>query len=155
MARPSKYEPVFPETAQKLCKLGATDVEIADFLGIAVSTLYEWKHLHPEFSEALKTGKEAADERVTRSLYHRAVGYTFDAVKIFMPAGATDPVYAPYREHVPPDATSMIFWLKNRQPDQWRDKSEHEHTGKDGAPLVPTINVTIGRAEPAPSPEAG
>lgn len=155
MARPSKYEPAFAETAQKLCKLGATDVEIADFLDVAVSTLYLWKHAHPEFSEALKVGKDLADERVQRSLYHRAVGYSFDAVKIFMPAGASEPVYAPYREHVPPDATSMIFWLKNRQADKWRDKSEHEHTGANGAPLVPTINVTIGSPESAPAPEAG
>ena len=51
----------------------------------------------------------------------RANGYTYDAVKIFMPAGAKKPVYAPYREHVPPDTTAAIFWLKNRDPAHWRD----------------------------------
>ena len=67
-----------------------------------------------DFCRALKVGKQEADERVSRSLYMRGVGYSYDAVKIFMPAGAKKPVYAPYVEHVPPDVTACIFWLKNR-----------------------------------------
>jgi hypothetical protein len=76
---------------------------------------------HPEFMQALKVGKSEADDRVERSLYQRAVGYTYPAVKIFMPAGAKTPIYAPYDEHVPPDVTAGIFWSKNRRPDKWRD----------------------------------
>jgi hypothetical protein len=76
---------------------------------------------HAQFSGALKVGKNEADDRVERSLYQRAVGYTYDAVKIFMPAGAKAPIYAPYVEHVPPDVTAVIFWSKNRRPDRWRD----------------------------------
>src|SRR5690606_5859616 len=83
---------------------------------------------HEEFCQALKEAKAEADRRVEASLYHRAVGYSFDAVKIFMPAGARAPVHAPYREHVPPDTTAAIFWLKNRQPEGWRDKREMEVT---------------------------
>jgi len=49
------------------------------------------------------------------------VGYSYDSVKIFMPAGAKAPIYAPYVEHVPPDTTAAIFWLKNRDPAHWRD----------------------------------
>jgi hypothetical protein len=44
-----------------------------------------------------------------------------------MPAGAKKPVYAPYREHVPPDTTAAIFWLKNRDPARWRDAWQLEH----------------------------
>jgi hypothetical protein len=58
----------------------------------------------------------------------RAVGYSFDSVKIFMPAGAKKPIYAPYVEHMPPDPTSMIFWLKNRDPARWRDVQALEHS---------------------------
>lgn len=128
MARPSKYDPKFPEQARKLCLLGATDLEIADFFGVSVASLYRWKNEHPAFCEALKEAKAEADKRVEESLYHRALGYSHDAVKIFMPAGATEPVHAPYREHYPPDTTAAIFWLKNRQPDRWRDKHEVEVT---------------------------
>lgn len=124
--RPTDYRPEFPEEAKALCERGATDLELADHFGIASSTLYTWKHAHPEFSEAIKAGKEAADERVERSLYHRAVGYSFDAVKILVDKG--QPVYAPYREHVPPSDTAAIFWLKNRRPKEWREKQEVEHT---------------------------
>ena len=53
---------------------------------------------------------------------------TYDAVKIFMPAGAKKPIYAPYVEHMPPDPTSMIFWLKNRDPARWRDAWQVEHS---------------------------
>jgi hypothetical protein len=61
---------------------------------------------HEDFGRALKLGKAEVDIRVARSLYTRAVGYDCEAVKIFMPAGATKPVYAPYIEHVPPDVTA-------------------------------------------------
>lgn len=127
--RPPIYDASYVKQAVKLCALGATDVDLADFFGVDVRTIYRWKLDHDEFCQALKSGKEAADERVERSLYHKAVGYTHDAVKIFMPAGAASPVYAPYREHVPPDTTAGIFWLKNRRPDTWRDKSIQEHSG--------------------------
>ncbi len=129
--RPSKYKSEYVEQASHLCRLGATDQEIADFFHVDNTTIWRWKSSFPEFCNALKSGKEAADERVERSLYHKAVGYTHDAVKIFMPAGAEKPVYAKYREHVPPDTTAGIFWLKNRRSDEWRDRSEqvvrHEH----------------------------
>jgi hypothetical protein len=52
---------------------------------------------------------------------------SYDAVKIFMPAGAKAPIYTPYVEHVPPDVTACIFWLKNRRPQDWRDVQQMEH----------------------------
>lgn len=125
--RPTSYKPEFVEQARKLCELGATDADLADFFGVRRETIWAWAQKHEEFSNTLKVGKAAADERVERSLYHRAVGYTFAAVKIFMPANAPGPVYAPYQEHVPPDTTAAIFWLKNRRAQDWRDVHKHEH----------------------------
>jgi len=130
MARPSKYQPEFIEQARKLALLGAIDREIADFFDVAESTLYLWKLEHPEFSEALKRGKEAADDRVERSLYHRAIGYSHDSVKMFQAGGVV--ISEPFVEHYPPDTTAAIFWLKNRRPAQWRDKVQQELSGPDG-----------------------
>lgn len=124
--RPSSYKPEFAEQTRKLCELGATDAEIADFFEVSKATITTWKAAHPDFLASLKAGKDLADERVERSLYHKAIGYTFEAVKIF-PGGADGPVYAPYTEHVPPDTTACIFWLKNRRQQQWRDVHKHEH----------------------------
>lgn len=119
--RPTSYKVEYAEQAKKLCLLGATDQEIADFFEVHAATVYRWKHDHDEFCEALKAGKESADERVERSLYQKAIGYEQDEVKIFMPGGASEPVYAPFRAKIAPDTTAAIFWLKNRRSAQWRD----------------------------------
>ena len=133
MARPTKYKAEYAEQARKLCLLGATDQEIADFFDVEVRTIHRWKAAHEEFCHALKAGKEQADERVERSLYQKAIGYEQDEVKIFMPAGAEAPVYADYRAKIAPDTTAAIFWLKNRRPDRWRDKRDLDHTSSDGS----------------------
>ena len=138
------YRAEYAKQAEKLCRLGATDADLADFFGVTVRTILNWQTWHEPFFRALKSGKSAADDRVERSLYQRAVGYTHDAVKIFMPAGAKAPVFAEYREHVPPDTTACIFWLKNRRREEWRDKIDHEHTGTDDGP------IQIGRFVLAP-----
>lgn len=124
--RPAKYDPAFATQAEKLCNLGATDADLADFFGVATRTIERWKGEHEEFCRALKDAKEVADQRVERSLYQRAVGYQVDSVKIFMPAGAAEPVYAEFRENVQPDVTAAIFWLKNRKGDVWKDKKDVE-----------------------------
>ena len=136
--RPSKYDPSYPKQAGKLCDLGATDAEIAAFFEVSVSTISLWKNTYPEFSEALRDGKKNADDRVVRSLYQRAIGFEHEAVKIFMPAGASEPVYAPYMERVHADTTAAIFWLKNRRKDEWRDK--HEISGDPDRPLAMEIS---------------
>lgn len=128
--RPSDYKDDYAKQVTKLAELGATDQEVADFFEIDVRTVYRWKHDYPEFCQALKVGKEVADERVERSLYQKAIGYEQDEVKIFMPGGASEPVYAPFRAKIAPDTTAAIFWLKNRRSQQWRDKQEHEHSGE-------------------------
>ena len=138
MARPTDYKPEYADQATKLAALGATDQEVADFFDVDVRTVYRWKHDHDAFCQALKAGKTVADERVARSLYQKAIGYEQDEVKIFMPAGAEGPVYAPFRAKVAPDTTAAIFWLKNRRPDEWRDKRETEISGPDGGPIPVT-----------------
>lgn len=127
--RPSKYKPEFAEQAKQLTDLGATDRELCAFFKVAESTLNLWKLKYPEFSESLKLGKEMADRRVEQSLYHRARGYSHEAVKILMTKDGA--VYREeYIEHYPPDTTAAIFWLKNRKSAEWRDKQEVEHSGK-------------------------
>lgn len=125
VGRPTDYKLEFVEQVKKLCLLGATDIEIADFFGVSVATIYRWSIKYPDFCEARTLAKELADNRVERSLYHRAIGYTFEAEEIFQYQGEV--VRAKVRKHVPPDTSSMIFWLKNRRRDQWRDIQRIEH----------------------------
>lgn len=133
--RPTDYKDAYTDQARKLCRLGAKNVELAEFFEVSDTTIQNWMGAHPEFMAAIKEGREFADVHVAESLYHRATGYEHDAVKIFMPANAADPVYAPYRERYAPDTAAAIFWLKNRRPDLWRDRQHTELTGKDGGPI--------------------
>lgn len=128
--RPSKYKPEYCLAVKAMARLGMTDAQMSKEIGVSEVTLNAWKKEHPEFLKALKDGKEEPDQAVERSLFERATGYVNkNAVKIFMPANAEEPVYAPYEEHVAPDVTAQIFWLKNRRPDRWRDRQEVEHSG--------------------------
>lgn len=141
MARPSKFKPEFIAQAEKLCKLGATDMELADFFDVEVRTLYRWKSENEQFCQALKAGKDEADDRVERSLYARANGYEHDEVEIRVVGRAI--VQTPIRKYYPPDTTAAIFWLKNRRAAEWREVKAVELTGADGGPVQQSIAVTF------------
>jgi hypothetical protein len=124
--RPSDFKPEYIEQAEQLCKLGATDQEVADFFKVSARTLYRWKGENEQFCQALKTGKSVADERVERSLFSRAIGYEHEEVDIRVIANAI--VKTPIRKYYPPDTTAAIFWLKNRRGQDWRDVKEVKMT---------------------------
>lgn len=132
--RRTAYKPQYADQARKLCELGATDMELAEFFTIDIRTVYRWKHEHNEFCQAVIVGKESLDDRVERSLYQRAVGYSFNSEKIFHCQGSV--TRADTIEHVPPDPGAALNWLKNRRGDKWRDKQDHEHSGPNGGPIV-------------------
>jgi len=127
IGRPTKYKTEFAKQAAKLCKLGATDADLSKFFEISTSTLWLWQVTYPSFSSAIKLSRVEADARVERSLYQRAIGYEYDAVKIFQHEGSI--IEAPYREKAAPETAACIFWLKNRKPAEWRDKVDAEITG--------------------------
>lgn len=133
--RPSKFKgDETTEQVAKLAALGATDVEIADFLGVDVATLYRWKAEKPDFCNALKAAKDMADERVVRSLYWRACGYEHDEIDIRVVDKRI--VETKIRKFYPPDPTAAIFWLSNRQPDVWKRNREEGAGGEDLAKAV-------------------
>lgn len=124
--RPTKYQESYNRQAEKLCLLGSTDKDMADFFEVDESTINRWKIEYPEFCESIKRGKISADANVASRLYKRAIGYEHDEDKIFNNNG--EPLIVPTIKHVQPDTTAAIFWLKNRQPARWRDKQEVDVT---------------------------
>jgi hypothetical protein len=122
MGRPSKYRREYPEQAAKLCALGATDAQLADFFSVDEKTINTWKKKHPEFLQSLKEAKDDLDAKVERGLFEKATGYSVKEEKVFNNNG--EPMIVPITKNYPPDTTAMIFWLKNRQPSKWRDKPE-------------------------------
>lgn len=132
--QPTKYKKEYCEQATKLCMLGATDVELADFFEVTEKTLNNWKNTHPEFLQSLKDGKEGADAAVTKSLYQRATGYTAPDLDIRVIDGQL--IMTTIEKHYPPDTTACIFWLKNRRKQDWRDiPKESEDEKKQLLPL--------------------
>lgn len=131
--RPTEYREEYNEQARKLCLLGATDKELADFFEVSEVTINAWKNKHPEFLKSLKDGKLLADAEIANKLYHRAKGYQHEDVDIKVIDGQI--VMTDLVKHYPPDTTAAIFWLKNRDPKRWRDKQDIEHSGKIGTDL--------------------
>ena len=145
MPRKSKYQPEYVGQARKLCLLGATDAQLADFFNVSEVTLNAWKSKHPEFLKSLKEAKAELDSTVERRLFERATGYSHPEDKIFQHDGK--PLVVPTTKHYPPDTTAAILWLKNRQPERWRDKQEHEHSGPDGGPIEHYDLTPVERAQ--------
>ena len=135
--RPTRYKAEYNEQAYKLCLLGATDEEMADFFGVSEVTINTWKKNKKGFLESLKKGKRNADANVAESLYKRACGYEHPDVHISSYEG--DITVTDITKHYPPDTAACFIWLKNRAG--WRDKQETEHAvSKETADLLGLID---------------
>jgi hypothetical protein len=120
--RPTKYRPQYADLAFNYCLLKASDNDLARFFDTSKRVIFNWKKKHPEFLDALRRGKEQADSRVAKSLFDRAVGYQHEDVDVHV---YKDKIVKVKRvKHYPPDTAAAIFWLKNRQRDFWREKTE-------------------------------
>jgi hypothetical protein len=144
----------WPEVKEKLiqveawCRDGLIDEQIAHNLGISIDTFYKYKKEHTEFSESLKRGKEIVDIEVENALLKKTKGYNVQLVKTFKTKHikydengkkiSEDEILETGVDevHVPADTTAQIFWLKNRKPAEWRDKSDIEHSGKIEMPSI-------------------
>ena len=134
--RPTKYNKEYNNQVVKLCRLGATDKQIADFFGVTEQTVNNWKTREPEFFESLKIGKLESDMEVANSLYKKATGYKYMIQKEVKLKCYDDQGRQVERFEIvdliqeqPPDTTAMIFWLKNRDTKNWRDKQEVSLSG--------------------------
>lgn len=141
VGRPSDYREECAEQAYKLCLLGASDKELADFFHVDERTINRWKNDHPKFCQSIAQGKAAADANVAERLYQRALGYEHPEVHVSNYQGEV--TLTPLTKHYPPDTQAASLWLRNRQPDKWRDKVNHEVTGENGGPIENNISVTF------------
>lgn len=118
--RPTKYDPKFCDAAVTFLKDGYSVAAFAGSIGVSKSTIYQWIEIHPEFSDAIKQGQAAAilwwEDRA------RAIANGHDG-----------------------NATITIFGLKNRAPDEWRDKTETEHSG---GVKIDGISMTFVASDP-------
>lgn len=107
---------------------GLTDEQIAEKIGIRRPTLYDWKKKYSDISDALKRGKEVVDRQVENALLKRALGYEFKEITQELTEDGMRVTKVITKQQAP-DTTAQIFWLKNRKPEEWRDKKETEVSG--------------------------
>jgi len=146
--------------ARELGRSAATEFEIAAYFGVAQSTVQLWRAHDPQFDACLRIGRDIADDAVEATLYHRARGYSFPSEKIFFHKGQVTRVNT--IEHVPPDTTAMIFWLKNRRRKDWTDQTDVNVTGAielnvnaDPRALAIAMIATLRAGIEAPAPTIG
>lgn len=108
--RPSKYSPAYCDEAIDFLQKGYSVAALAGHLGVSRSTVYKWADENAEFSDALKAAQAKATKFWETTLIQIATGGDGNA-------------------------TAAIFALKNRAPDEWREKVINEHTGANGAPI--------------------
>lgn len=110
-----------------LARRGLSDEDIAKSIGINKTTLYRWKAKSADISNALRDGKLVADLTVESALFKKAIGFTVTDTKTIsfldketgeLVEGKTEVT----TKHVLPDTLAIMFWLKNRRPDLWKDK---------------------------------
>ncbi len=118
---------------------GLTDEQIASNMGIVRSTLSEWKNKYKDIADTLKSNKEVADLQVENALFKRAVGYQYKEVTKQQQNGKMV-VTKEVTKEIVPDTTAIIYWLKNRQPDKWRDKRKEE-INVDIEDLTPIVEM--------------
>ena len=103
---------------------GLTDEQIAHNMGISRDTLIQWKKKYSDISDTLKKGKEVVDRAVENALLKRALGCTVKEKTTMYDENGEKTSERVVEKDVPPDTTAQIFWLKNRKPEEWRDKRD-------------------------------
>lgn len=105
---------------------GLTNEQISAKIGVSTVTLYDWFNRFPDILNAVKKGKAPIDFEVENALLKRAKGYdvteTFTETKTDGSGNIIEERTRRITRHIPADTTAQIFWLKNRKPEQWRDK---------------------------------
>jgi hypothetical protein len=110
MGRPTEYRPECCEEIKQLASLGCTVEQMATLFGVTTKTIYNWTEKHPEFLHAINLVKLQIDAEVANSLYRQAESG---------------------------NVTAQIFWLKNRRPQEWRDKQDLNLRTPDGLQIMP------------------
>ena len=126
---------------------GLTEEQIAKNMGISRKTLQEWKKKYGDICYTIKKSKEIVDRQVENALLKSATGYdvieTVEELRYNKKTGKQElQITKKTTRHIPPSNTAQIFWLKNRKPEEWREKREVEEN--DPMVLKKAIDLLSG-----------
>lgn len=138
--RPAKYDKAMLPVVKAMVKLGAVEHEIAEEIGIGITTLRLYARKYKEFSEALKMPAGAANGRVKGALFAKATGYSYEEERIVVVKGVVKRVKV--MVHVPPSDRAIDLWARTKMRSEFGAVQQVELTGKDGAPIQTTTTVS-------------
>ncbi len=123
--RPSKYDPgLHTQLVYWMAQNGLTDEQIAIELHISKATLNNWKNKHAEFLDSINKGKELINVLVEGSLLKRAIGFEFVEITKTRNTEGKLKITRKVTKYIPGDVAAQFIWLKNRKPNEWRDRKE-------------------------------
>ena len=126
------------ELTEKICKhlkQGATITTTCEAVGIHKDTFYEWMKKKSDFSDAIKKTMAIPDKKVENALFKLAIGtfrYTekhYEQIRDVKGKLTDMQLVKTIRKRVLPNVTAQIFHLKNRKPDEWKDRHDVAHSG--------------------------
>lgn len=130
VGRPTEFD---QETATKIIQKytqGATDKEVAEFIGVHENTIRNWKKASKQFLWSTQEAKEFADGLVEMAAFKRAVGFEYEEEAI------TDKGTTYFKRFAPPDSQMLRYWLNNRKPKNWKERVEVQMEAKDTLMVV-------------------
>lgn len=127
---------------EEWAKMGLTDRQIANNLGIARSTFEKYKSISKDLMDTLKRGKKVSNYEVENALYKKATGYI---VKEKVPYKLKDIYYddngnkcvnerieiVDTEKEIPADVVAIKFWLVNRDRQNWKDNPSKYELDKE------------------------
>ena len=133
---------------------GYTFQDIANRIGISISTLRMWRAQYPDIDNALKKGREIIDYKVENALLKSALGYKTKEVKVTTTIryGKTvETVKEVIDKEQAPNVSAIQCWLYNRLPQKWK-KNRDQLIELDDEDTK--IQVTVTRASTSQSTKA-
>jgi hypothetical protein len=126
--RPSNYKKEYANLALQLCLLGATDAILAEEFEVTEQTINNWKKRYESFALALRSGKRRADAQVAHGMFKRALGYEAEEWRESLDKDG-DTANLRSLKHIPGDVSAQMKWLKNRNPENWKETISADVSG--------------------------
>lgn len=139
--RPSQVDVIDRDEVTRLCMLGLTNRQLAQFYDVNETTIDRWIADNESFERAVKDGRVHADANVAKALYQRAIGCSHDDEYISTYQGV--PVVVPTKKHYPPDPNAAFKWLSVRRKEHWAEITRLEHSGPNGGPIETQRTIRI------------
>jgi len=149
--RPTSFSRKMIKQSRDLVLMGYTHEKIAEFFGVSVGSIYHWKSMYKEFSDALNIGKDEYDSKVVRSLYKTAIGYNYVEKKKEVEKtedGKTRTKITRTEKHIPGNVSAMRTYLYNRRSGEWKPEAALSSQGGGERPPAPPLNITYTVAAP-------